>query len=390
MNVFGYTIFYLLEKSNISILYGGLGTSVGQIILLFILIPQGRLIDKGRAYVLMILGALVYGIMVIFLFIDSLGFLLYSGILMAAGIGIVLVSQNTFKSSLSSFVGKAVRLSIVGKHYSRIILMEMLGGAAAMFTVAAAVVFSTFRTIYLVSGILLLAATIAAFFILFPENRKMVVEAERKTGRPGLKESVRALSSKKRFVVPILLTKIFMAVGVYVVSYFFLISGQKIDITPIFAIIALGIGFALSVPFGLYGEKFVDSHPDMGKSYVVLLALLDLGMYSFLAAAFYFSQPYLFYLSLGFSAPGPVFVAGGMTYELKIIGKENRGMFAAIQRTLVGITFIVIGIPFAYIFTIDFRLIWYVLLILSLGTLLFSLLLPSGEYVKKHFSSPQK
>ena len=389
MNVFGYTIFYLLERSNISILYGGLGTSIGQIILLFILIPQGRLIDRGKAYGLMILGASVYGIMIILLFIDSLGTLLYSGILMAAGIGIVLVSQNTFKTSLSSFVGKAVRLSIVGKHYSRIILMEMLGGAAAMFTVAAAVVFSTFRIIYLVSGILLLFATVAAFFLLFPENRKMMVEAERKTKRPGFMESVRALSHRRRFVVPILLTKIFMAIGVYVVSYFFIISGQKIHVTPIFSIIALGIGFAISVPFGLLGEKFVDSHPSMGKAYVVLLALLDLGMYSFLAASFYFSQPYLFYLSLGFSAPGPVFVAGGMTYELKVIGKENRGMFAAIQRTLVGITFILIGIPFAYVFTIDFRLIWYLLLILSVGTVVSSLLIPSGKYVAEHFYSKE-
>ncbi len=387
MNVFGYTIFYLLERSNISIVYGGLGTSIGQVILLLILIPQGRMIDKGRAYSLMILGASIYGLMIIFLFVDSLGILLYSGVLMAAGIGIVLVSQNTFKSSLSSFVGKAVRLSIVGKHYSRIILMEMLGGAVAMFTVAAAVAFSTFRIIYLVSGVFLLTATFAAFFILFPEYRKMMLEAERKTKRPHFMESVRVLSSKKRFVFPILLTKIFMAVGVYVVSYYFIISGQLIKVLPIYAIIALGIGFALSVPFGLYGEKYVDSHPSMGKAYLVLLALLDLGMYGFLAAAFYLSQPVLFYLSLAFSAPGPVFVAGGMTYELKIIGKENRGMFAAIQRTCVGITFMAIGIPFAYIFTLDYKLIWYVLLILSVGTVLSTLLIPSGKYVEEHFSS---
>jgi hypothetical protein len=390
MNVFGYTIFYLLEKSNISLIYGGLGTSIGQLILLFILIPQGRFIDKGKSYTLMILGALVYGFMIVLIFIDSLNIMLYSGVIMAAGIGIVLVSQNTFKSSLSSFIGKAIKLSLVGRNYSRIILMEMLGGTAAMFTVAAAVVFSTFRIIYLISGVFLLIATLAAFFILFPENRKMVLESERKTKRPGFMESVHALSSKKRFVVPLLLTKIFMAIGVYVVSYFFIISGQKIDISPVYAIIALGIGFALSVPFGLYGEKFVDAHPNVGKAYVVVIALLDLGMYSFLAAAFFLSQPVLFYLSLGFSAPGPVFVAGGMTYELKIIGKENRGMFTAIQRTLVGITYILIGIPFAFIFTVDFRLIWYVLLVLSVGTLLFSLLLPSGEYVRKHFSLPEE
>lgn len=384
MNVFGYTIFYLLEKSSISIIYGGIGTTIGQVILLFILIPQGRLIDKGKAYSLMILGASIYGIMVIFLYLDSLGVIAYFSVLMAVAIGIILVSQNTFKSSLSSFVGKAVRLSIVGQHYTRIIMMEMLGGTAAMFTVAAAVVFSTFRIIYLIAGVLLLIATASAFFLLFPENRKMVREEERKTKRPGFMESVRALSSKKRFVAPILLTKIFMAVGIYVVSYFFIISGQRIDILPLYSIIALGIGFGISVPFGFYGEKYVDAHPGMGKAYTIILALLDLGMYGFLASAFYLSQPVLFYLSLGFSAPGPVFVAGAMTYELKIIGKENRGMFAAIQRTIVGITFIVIGVPFAYLFTIDFRLIWYVLLILSIGTVISALFIPSGKYVSEH------
>lgn len=385
MNVFGYTIFYLLERSNISILYGGIGTSIGQIVLLFILLPQGRLIDKGKSYSLMIIGSSIYAVAVILLFFDSLMVFSYAGIVMSVLIGIILVSQNTFKSSLSSFIGKAVRLSIIGKHYSRIVLMEMIGGAVAMFTVIGAIVFSTFRIIYLVSGVILLVSTIVAFFLLFPENRKMVREEERKTRRPGFMESIHALGSKKRFVTPILMTKIFMAIGVYAVSYFFIISGQKIGVEPLYAIFALGIGFAISVPFGLYGEKFVDGHPHLGKSYVVLLALLDLGMYAFLAIAFYLSIPILFYLSLGFSAPGPIFVAGGMSYELKIIGKEYRGMFAAIQRTLVGITFIIVGIPFALLFSVDYRLIWLVLLILSVGTVLSSLLIPSRRYVEKNY-----
>lgn len=386
MNVFGYTVFYLLEKSNISIIYGGIGTSIGQVVLLIILLPQGRLIDKGKSYSLMIIGSSIYAIAVILLFFDSMTVFAYAGILMSLLIGTVLVSQNTFKASLSSFVGKAVRLSIIGKHYSRIVLMEMIGGAVAMFTVIAAIIFSTFRIIYLFSGSVLLVSTIAAFFLLFSDNRKMVREEERKTRRPGFMESVRALSSKKRFVAPILLTKIFMAIGVYAVSYFFIISGQNIGVDPLYAIFALGVGFSLSIPFGLYGEKFVDSHPSLGKSYVVALALLDLGMYVFLALAFYLSEPVLFYLSLGFSAPGPIFVAGGMSYELKIIGKEYRGMFAAIQRTLVGITFLIVGVPFAILFTTDYKLIWLVLLVLSVGTLLSSLMIPSRSYVEENYA----
>ncbi len=385
MNVFGYTIFYLLEKSHIPIVYGGLGTSIGQIVLLVILIPQGRLIDKGKSYVLMIAGAGIYSISMILIFFNSLTVLTFTGLVMSFLIGIVLVTQNTFKASLTSFIGKAVKLSIIGKHYSRIILMEMIGGGVAMFTVVAAIYFSTFRIIYIVSGSILFISTIAAFFVLFPENRKMTIEAENRTKRPGFIESMSALRSRMRFIAPILLTKIFMATGIYVVSYFYIISGQQIGIYPIYALLALGIGFATTIPFALYGEKYVDRHPRMGKAYVVILAVLDLGMYAFLAVAFYFSVPALFYLSMAFSAPGPVFVAGGMSYELKIIGKENRGMFAAIQRTLVGITFIVIGIPFALLFSIDYKLIWLILLVLSVGTVLSSLLIPSREYVEKYY-----
>lgn len=385
MNVFGYTIFYLLERSHIPIIYGGLGTSIGQIVLLVILIPQGRLIDKGKSYALMIAGAGIYSISMILIFFNSLTILTFTGLLMSFLIGIVLVTQNTFKSSLTSFIGKAVKLSIIGKHYSRIILMEMIGGGVAMFTVVAAIYFSTFRIIYILTGSILLISTIAAFFVLFPENRKMTIAAENRTKRPGFIESMSALKSRTRFIAPILLTKIFMATGIYAVSYFYIISGQQIGINPIFALLALGIGFATTIPSALYGEKYVDRHPAMGKAYVVILAVLDLGMYAFLAAAFYLTVPALFYLSMAFSAPGPMFVAGGMSYELKIIGKENRGMFAAIQRTLVGITFIVIGVPFALLFSIDYKLIWLILLILSVGTVLSSLLIPSREYVEKHY-----
>lgn len=387
MNVFGYTIFYLLEQGGIPIVYGGIGTSIGQIVLLFILLPQGRLVDRGKSYQLMIIGAIIYSAAVMLIFLNSFSnpSLVLSGVIMSVLIGAVLVSQNTFRSSLSSFVGKAVRLSIIGKHYSRIIMMEMVGGAVAMFTVVGAVIFSSFRIIYLLSGLFLLASTVIAFFVLFPENRRMTREAERKTKRPRFMESLHALGNRRRFVAPVLLTKIFMAVGMYVVSYFFIISGQEIGVLPIYAILALGIGFAVSVPAGLYGEKYVDRHPHAGKSYVIALALLDLGMYAFLALAFYTSSQYLFYLSLAFSAPGPVFVAGGMSYELKVIGKENRGMFAAIQRTLVGITYIVIGVPFALLFSVDYRLIWTVLLVVSVGTVLSSLLIPSRSYIEENY-----
>jgi hypothetical protein len=196
---------------------------------------------------------------------------------------------------------------------------------------------------------------------------------------------MRAFRNRKRFIAPLLFAKIFMSIGVYGVSYFFIISAQKIGIAPIYAILLLGVGFAASVPFGIYSERFVDRKPKIGKSYVVAIGLLDVFMFLFLVIAFSQHIPYLFYLSMVFSIPGPLLVSGAMSYELKIIGKENRGMFVAIQRTLVGITFIILGIPFAFLFSIDFTLIWIFVLAGSIGSLISAMLLPSRDFVECNY-----
>ncbi len=385
MNVFGYTIFYLLETNHIPIIYGGIGTTAGQIVLLFIVIPQGRLIDRGKSYTLMIIGALIYSVSIILFFVDTKFMLPMAAILASSLITIVLVTQNTFKASLSSFIGKAVKSNVIGKHYSRIVMMETAGGTVAMFAVAATVYFSDISMIYLIPGIILLAATVLSLFFLFPEERKHIKDEENKTHRPGFMESVRTFRKRKRFIAPLLFAKIFMSIGVYGVSYFFIISAQKIGIAPIYAILLLGVGFAASVPFGIYSERFVDRKPKIGKSYVVAIGLLDVFMYLFLVIAFSQHIPYLFYLSMAFSIPGPLLVAGAMSYELKIIGKENRGMFVAIQRTLVGITFIILGIPFAFLFSIDFTLIWIFVLAGSIGSLISAIFLPSRDFIESNY-----
>ncbi len=385
MNVFGYTIFYFLETNHIPIIYGGIGTTVGQIVLLFVVIPQGRLIDKGKSYTLMIAGALIYSVSIILFFVDTNFVLPMAALLATSLIAIVLVTQNTFKSSLSAFIGKAVKSNVIGKHYSRIVMMETAGGTVAMFAVAATILFSDIGMIYLIPGIILFTATILSLFFLFPEQRKHIRNEENKTHRPGFIESVRTFRDRKRFIAPLLFTKIFMSIGVYGVSYFFIISGQRIGIEPIYSILLLGVGFAASVPFGIYSERYVDRKPDIGKSYVVAISLLDVFLYLFLVIAFFMHIPYLFYLSMGFSIPGPLLVAGAMSYELKIIGKEHRGMFAAIQRTLVGITFIILGIPFAFLFSVDFTLIWIFVLAGSVGSLVSAILLPSRDFIENNY-----
>ncbi len=366
MNIFGYTVFYLLQSENIPIIYGGLGTTMGQIVLLLILLPQGRAIDRGASYKLMVIGSGIYSIGMILLSLRFFPALTQIYILSSLIIAAVLVTQNTYKSSLSSFIGKASKQSVLGTHYSRIIMMETVGGTVAMFAVAAIKEYSHLYIVYLSAGIALLVVTILTFFVVYPEGRRIMQADENRTLRPTFRESLKALRNKKRFVVPVLLVKIFMSVGVYGVSYFFILSGERIGVQPIYSILLLGIGFAISVPSGIYSGKYVDRHPSIGKGYIILLALFDVFFYIAIAAALFLHNVYIFYGSIAFNAFGPLFVSGAMSYEVKVIGKENRGMFAAIQRTLVGLVFIFLGIPFAFLYSSDYRIIWIVVLISSI------------------------
>jgi MFS family permease len=379
MNIFGYTVFYLLQSYQIPIIFGGIGTTIGQVVLLAILIPQGRAIDRGSSYRLMIVGSLIYSSGMILLSLRFFPGLLQAYVVSSVVIGAVLVTQNTYKSSLGSFIGKASKLSILGKHYSRIIMMETAGGTVAMFVVAAMREFSHLYVVYLVSGVILLTVTILTFFVLYPRSRKLALESEATTRRPTFRESLVLFRDKRRFVVPVLLTKIFMSVGVYGVSYFFILSGEKIGVIPEYSIILLGIGFAISIPSGVYSGKYVDRHPSTGKAYIVLLGLFDIFFYGAILASIYLRNPYIFYGSISFNAFGPLFVSGAMSYEVKVIGKENRGMFSALQRTLVGFTFILLGIPFAYLYSFDYRAIWIVVTVTAILSVISAAFIPGAR-----------
>lgn len=378
MNIFGYTVFYLLQSEGIPIVYGGIGTTIGQIVLLSILLPQGRAIDRGASYKLMIVGATIYSVGMIFLSLRIFPSLTQLYVISSVVIGAVLVTQNTYKSSLSSFIGKAAKQSLLGTHYSRIIMMETAGGTVAMFAVAATKLYSHLYEIYLIAGVALLAVTVLTFFVVYPEGRKIMRADENRTIRPTFRESLSVLRDKKTFVLPVLLVKIFMSVGIYGVSYFFILSGERIGVQPLYSILLLGVGFAISIPSGVYSGRYVDRHPSVGKGYIILLALFDVFFYAAIILALYFHSVYIFYASISFNAFGPLFVSGAMAYEVKIIGKENRGMFAALQRTLVGLVFIVLGVPFALLYSYDYRVIWIVVLLSSIISVVSAAMIPSS------------
>lgn len=385
MNLFNYTILILLENNGQSVIYGGLGISIGQAILLFAVIPMGRAVDKGKSYSLMTAGSILYGAVLVFIYLSVSGSGTYFVILIVALIAILILSQNMFKSSLSSFVAKAVRSNLMGKAYSRIIWMETAGGTVSFFLVEFARGYLSLSMLYLAVGLIMFAASSSSFTILARENRNKLKTEERKVPRPTFMESIRALRKRGRFTATLLSTKVFMSVGVLGFSYFYLIIGRGIGIPASYALLALGGASAIGILWGVLAEKFVMKHPDRGKSYVILMAVLDVISYALVFIAIKNGNTALFLAAPIIGSPGPFLIPGAMAYEVKVIGKENRGMFAGLQRTITGIPAIALGAPLTYIFTIDPIYMWSIILASSGATLVASVLIPSRKYLHDNY-----
>lgn len=385
MNLFNYTILVLLEDSGLSVVYGGLGISISQAILLFLVIPMGRAVDRGRSYALMTAGSILYGAVLVSIYFSVSSVTAISVSLVIALVALVILFQNMFKSSLSSFVAKAVRRKIMGKSYSRIIWMETAGGTVSFFIVEFAHPYLSLATMYLIVGLVILAVSAASYTFLAKENRATLKAAVKKVDRPTFMESLKSLKSRGRFTAALLLTKVLMSVGILGFSYFYIIIGQGLGVRTTISLLFLGIASAIGILWGIFAEKFVVKHPEWGKSYIVLMALLDIVSYTLVMVAMENGSTYLYLAAPLIGSPGPFLIPGAMAYEVRVIGKENRGMFAGIQRTLTGIPAIVLGAPLAYVFTVNPVYMWIVILASSVGTLLASLAIPSRKYLKERY-----
>ena len=383
MNLFNYTIFYLLTLSGIPIIYGGIGTTIGQIAILLITLPQGRFIDRGFSYFLMIAGGIIYSAALILIFLDSLIHAIIFFYIIAVLVAVILISQNTFKSSLSSFVGKSIKSSVLGSHYSRIIVMETAGGTVALFTVAFILDSIGISHLYLISGAVLVAAVISSFTFLFRKERENLVTEESRVKRPTFMESIRTLKNRKRFIGPVISTKVFMSVGIYAFSYYYIILGLKLGISSFLSLIFLALSYAVGILWGYFSGRFIDRHQDWGKLYVILMALFDLVMYALMFYALYAKIPDLYLGSALIGSIGPFVVPGALSYELKIVGRENRGMYGSIQRIMVAICFISIGIPLAYLVSYNYIYMWSVVVAAALISLISATLIPSRSVTEK-------
>ncbi len=388
MNVFNFTILYLLVEAGVSIVYGGLGISIGQGILIFVVIPFGRMIDRGRAYIMMVLGCVLYASALVAIYFSTLDSSYWIVFLVTSIVALILIFQNLFKSSLSSFIAKAVKEKIMGRSYSRIIWMETAGGTASFFVVL--VVYYSglpvpLSLVYFVTGVILFVVSAASFTILARENRAALKLAVSKVKRPTLAESLRSLADRGRFVAPLLSTKVLMSIGVLGFSYFYIIIGTDISVPVTLSLLSLGAASAIGILWGIYSEKFTEKHVHWGKSYIVIMAALDIVSYLFILAALYTGSTVLYLAAPIIGSPGPFLVPGALAYEVRGIGKENRGTFAGIQRTFTGIAAVGLGAPLTYLFTISPAGMWTVIVASSVATLIAAVVIPSRYYMKEKY-----
>jgi len=379
MNVFSFTIFYILLSSGFSIYLAATGITVGQIIVVILSVPQGRLIDRGYSYLLMVIGSLAYGTFISMIWVSvhiPRGAAL---LIIPVVIALALATQNTFRTSMNSFVAKAVKQSIIGSHYSRILTMEAIGSAAAMFMLLLIDKLTSLSISYLIFGISLIILSGLVLLILYSENRNVLRTEESGKKRPTFIQGLKLLRSKRGFVIPLYLAKIFMAIGLYGFSYYFIISGQQIGVSPSYSLLVLGITLAASTVFGKIAEKIVDRYKNSGKLFVVTLSLMDVVSYGLLFIGLLLHSQVLYFISVLAMIPAPFPVAASLAYEVRIIGPENRGLFGSIQRTLVGIVFIVIGIPLAFLYTSSYIYPWIAIEVAAFAGLLSTFALPGKK-----------
>ena len=118
LTVFSFGIVIYLENNAISVLYAGVGLTIGQIILLGTSILQGRAIDKGYSFQLMVTGSILYGaVLFLIYFTVSIGYI--PSLLIIALIPLMLVFEGVFRSSLNAFIAKAAAARVLGKNYSK-------------------------------------------------------------------------------------------------------------------------------------------------------------------------------------------------------------------------------------------------------------------------------
>ncbi len=388
--IFSYTIIYTLSYYHKSILLAGFGISAGEALTLAFLIPIGSLIDRGHSFRLMMLGAILYGAFLASLYftisLSQLAFLAF--LVVPALIASLILFQNVFKSSLNSFIAKAISNNLLGQNYARILTMETIGTAVAFGVFAAAAYYSFISWIYLWPGVFTVGFSLLVFMFLAGSQRKKVLEQEAKVRRPTIRESFRHLGKIKNFVIPLITSKLFMLVGIIATTFFYIPTAVYLSISPTIGAIALLIAYILGALWGKAGEMILRRWSNLGRLFVTLATAIDVVTFAVIVFSIEHHLAGLFIAAILISSPGPLLISGALSYEVEVIGKENRGMFGAVQRLIVASVYIFLGASLTFVFTKSFALLWIVALVASAGSFYATLVLPwkSGS-AKEHLQA---
>jgi hypothetical protein len=107
--------------------------------------------------------------------------------------------------------------------------------------------------------------------------------------------------------------------------------------------------------------------------------LTDVVTYGLVLISLRFDSRNLFLISALTSSPGTILISGAMVFEVKIIGRENRGMFGAVQRLIVGIIAVFMSSLLTLIFSVNYFWMWATILITSSASLLMALTIPTNN-----------
>jgi MFS family permease len=376
MTVFSFAIIIYLEGANLPVYLAGIGLTVGQAILIGISMFQGRAIDKGHSFTLMITGGFLYGISLALLYLVISKNLLIVG-LIPAFIAIMIISEGFFRASLNSFIAKASATNILGKNYARIMTGETVGSSFAYAVLILGAVSYDISYVFLGSGLLLVCMAFLAFFVLYSKEKEAMKGAANQVRRPGLFEGLRSLKERRKFVVPLISSKAMMTVGVIGFSLFYVPSGLILGIPIEYSFGILLLTYILASVLGRFSEKFIDSKSNFGRRFISLTMLLDVVTYGLILLAIFLKSEYLFLGAALFSSPGIITITGAMSYEVTVIGRENRGIFGGVQRQIVGVAAALVSWPLTLFYSLGFQYLWEIVWAASIISLLITFSIPN-------------
>lgn len=374
VSVFSYTIVLILQDHAIPVFLAGLGLSVGQGLSIATSMYFGRMNDRGHSYGLMIFGSVLYASILIILFI-VMRFNILILIVVPVITVFIVIFEGMFRSSMNSFISKAVVQEKLASSFSRVNALEMIGSAASFAVLIYGAISSILLLIYLGSGLLLTAVAVTVFGLIHGDARSSMKALVSQVKRPGFMESFRRLRSRMDTIAPMTLTKGLTYVGMLSFMYFYVPTGVYIGINPAYSFAILMVTFILASAFSRYGEKILSNGVDFGRRNFTYAALNDLITYSLLLLSVVMKNDVLFIVSVLTSAPNPIFTSGAISYEVSVVGRENRGLYGSVQRMVIGLSGAFAIFPISFIFSVNITYLWLVIVGVSAAAVAVSVLI---------------